>query len=129
MHASIHHFAYISRSLATPLELEDILTRARAANAQRGVTGSLVFTGGHFAQWLEGPAGAVADTMAVIAADTRHEAVKALRQGDLPARRFATWHMAYAEAPGADDLLASLLASPDIPQARTERLLDGLFKP
>ncbi|MBL0730795.1 BLUF domain-containing protein [Piscinibacter sp. HJYY11] len=129
MHAPLHHIVYISRSLATPLEVEDILARARPANAGRGLTGSLVFTGGHFAQWLEGPAGAVADTLAAITADTRHEAVRTLREGKLPARRFAAWQMAFAEAPGTDDLLASLLASSDLPQERIERLLERLFKP
>ncbi|MGY4829898.1 BLUF domain-containing protein [Sphaerotilaceae bacterium SBD11-9] len=119
---------YISRSLATPAEVESILEGARRQNRQRGVTGSLLFTGAHFAQVLEGTAPALADTMAVITADRRHEGVKCLIEGELAQRRFEAWSMAFAEAPGADDLVEHLLSLPQVPAERAERLLDLMFK-
>ena len=119
---------YVSRSLAEPAEVEAILQVARHQNRRRGVTGSLLFTGGHFAQVLEGTASALADTMAVITADRRHEGVKCLIEGDLAQRRFEGWSMAFAEAPGADDLVEQLLTLPEVPTERAERLLGLMFK-
>lgn len=129
MRTDLYQLFYISRSLATPQEVEDILIRARELNASRQVTGSLMFTGGHFAQVLEGPAVALADTMAAITADRRHEDLRRLIAGDLAARRFGHWSMGYAEAPGADDLIADLLAAPSVPPERAQRLLSLMFKP
>jgi hypothetical protein len=128
MPAPLRQTFYVSRSVATPTKVEDILARARAMNATRQVTGSLLFTGGHFAQVLEGPAPALAETMEAIAADGRHEGLKILLDGTLSARRFGAWSMAYAEAAGADDLIAELLAGGDVPAERAERLLGLMFK-
>lgn len=119
---------YVSRSRATPAQVENILQGARRQNLQRGVTGSLLFTGGHFAQVLEGTAPALAETMAVITADRRHEGLKRLIEGDLAQRRFEGWSMAFAEAPGADDLIEQLLTLPGVPTERAERLLGLMFK-
>jgi hypothetical protein len=114
---------YISRSLATPMEVEWILQGARRQNRERGVTGSLLFTGGHFAQLLEGTASALAGAMTVIMADRRHEAIRRLIEVDIVERRFDGWSMAFAAAPGADDLIEQLLATPEVPAARAERVL------
>lgn len=105
------------------MEVEWILEGARRQNHERGVTGSLLFTGGHFAQLLEGPASDLAEAMTVIAADRRHEAIKRLIEGDIARRRFDGWSMAFAAAPGADDLIEQLLAAPEVPAARAERVL------
>lgn len=129
MPAPLHQTFYVSRSVATPTQVEEILAQARALNAARQVTGSLLFTGGHFAQVLEGPAPALADTLSAITADRRHEALKILLDEALPARRFGAWSMAYAEAPGADDLIAELIASGNVTAERAERLLGLMFKP
>ncbi|MBX3624957.1 MAG: BLUF domain-containing protein [Rhizobacter sp.] len=125
---SLSQVFYVSRSLATPTDVDRILRCAREQNSRRGVTGSLLFTGGHFAQVLEGTPEAVAETMDVIGADPRHEALKRLVEGDLPQRRFAAWSMAFAEAPGADDLIEQLLASPEVPPERAQRLLARMFE-
>jgi hypothetical protein len=114
---------YVSRSLAKPVEVEQILQGARRQNHQHGVTGALLFTGGHFAQLLEGPSQAIAITMAVISADRRHEGLKRLLDGEITQRRFDGWSMAFIKAPGADDLMEQLLAAPEVPAARAERVL------
>jgi hypothetical protein len=129
MPSPLRQIFYISRSLATPTQVEEILARARELNTSRQVTGSLLFTGGHFAQVLEGPVSALDDTLSAIAADRRHEAMKTLLDTDLPARRFAAWSMAFAQAPGADDLIAELLATDALPGERAERLIGLMFKP
>ncbi|MDN3919293.1 BLUF domain-containing protein [Roseateles violae] len=114
---------YISRSLATPEQTEQILVGARLRNQRSGVSGALLFTGGHFAQLLEGSPQALATTMAVIEADPRHEALTRLIESDIEQRRFADWTMAYMESPGADELIEQLLASPAISTERAERIL------
>lgn len=122
------HLFYISRSLATPEQVEQIVARSRDRNRLRGVTGALLFTGGHFAQLLEGSAEALTATMAAIEADARHEAVTRLIEGEIKQRRFAGWTMALVEAPGADDLIQQLLAAPDIPAERADRILKLMFE-
>jgi hypothetical protein len=125
----LHQVFYISRSNAAPGEVEQIVQGARRQNARCGVTGSLLFTGGHFAQLLEGSADALERTMAIITADTRHDGVKRLVDAGITQRRFAGWDMAFAEAPGVDDLIQQLLALPAVPPERAERVLGLLFSP
>lgn len=125
---SLSQVFYVSRSLATPTDVDRILRCAREQNSRLGVTGSLLFTGGHFAQVLEGTPEAVARTMAVIGADPRHEALKRLVEGELTQRRFGAWSMAFADAPGADDLIEQLLASPQVPPERAQRLQRLMFE-
>lgn len=120
---------YVSRSLAAPTDVTTILEISRRRNQVSGITGSLVFTGGHFAQLLEGSAQAVAEAMARIDADPRHEQVTRLIEGAADRRRFDGWAMAFIEAEGADDLLSQLLLAPEVSTQRAERLLELLFKP
>lgn len=127
--ASLHQVFYISRSRAAPQEVEQIVAASRHHNPLRQVTGALLFTGGHFAQLLEGPAQALADTMAAINADPRHDTVARLIKGAIPQRRFEAWSMAFAEAPGADDLIEQLLTERPLAPARCERVLQLMFAP
>ena len=85
---------YLSRSLCSPGEVNHILVSARRHNLRRGVTGLMLFSGGHFAQLLEGPPEALRETMAAIDADTRHTAVTRLVEGRMAQRRFKDWSMA-----------------------------------
>lgn len=120
---------YVSRSLAAPTDITEILETSRRRNAANDITGSLVFTGGHFAQVLEGPAQAVAGAMASIGTDPRHEHVTRLIEGAAERRFFESWAMSFVEAPGADDLLSHLLLVPEVSLQRAERVLALLFKP
>lgn len=126
---SLHQVFYISRSRSMPAQVEEILSVSRQQNQLRQVTGALLFTGGHFAQLLEGSAQALADTMAAIDADPRHDTVTRLIEGAIPRRRFEAWSMAFIEAPGADDLLHQLLAERAVAPERCERVLQLLFAP
>lgn len=126
----IRTFFYVSRSLAAPDDLERILSSARRRNASRDVTGALLFTGGYFAQVLEGAEDALADTVSAIQADTRHADMRCLLAGEIASRRFAGWSMAFMEAPGADELIQQLLAQTgSIEAERAQRLLRLMFDP
>ena len=120
---------YISRSLATPLAVEQILASSRHQNLRRGVTGALLFSGGHFAQLLEGPALALRETMASIDADPRHEAVTRLIEEPIARRRFNGWSMGFFDALGADDLIEQLLANPPIKAERAQRVMERMLAP
>lgn len=64
-------------------------------NKRKDVTGVLIFTGTHFCQLLEGPAGAVYDRIDKIRRDPRHSDVWVVHQEAITARRFAGWSMGY----------------------------------
>lgn len=118
---------YVSRSTAEPRQVEEILAVSREANARIGLTGALLFTGGYFAQVLEGPVEAVDATMECIFRDARHADVRCLLRNPIARRRFAEWTMASADVPGADDLVAHLAGGPVAEVARADRLVGLMF--
>ncbi len=90
-----------SSDATTPMQAEDLeslLTLARQANAEKGITGALVYINGVFLQVLEGDAAVLRSLMAKITRDVRHEAVSVLQEGEVPAAVFADWDMAYLSA-------------------------------
>lgn len=125
----LYQIFYVSRSLASREQVQDILMSARALNARRQVTGSLLYTGGHFAQVIEGPAATLAETMVAIAADPRHDTVRTLVKGRLAERRHGETCLAYSEAPGANELIANLIGTRRVNTRRAQRVLDLMFQP
>ena len=101
---------YASRSAMTdegPDTLGHLVATSRANNAALLVTGALIFTGTHFAQYIEGPPDSVARLRARISADPRHNSVHTFVERPVAARRFGAWSLAYAgEAKPFDQLVA-----------------------
>lgn len=126
--APLHQLFYVSRVQAQPHELQALIEHARRHNAGCGLTGALLFTGGHFAQVLEGPEATVKGLMGRIGRDRRHDRVRVLLERSRPHRRFGPWRMALLEARGADDLIDQLLTHPHVSDRRAERLLELLFQ-
>lgn len=97
---AVNLFSLLYVSEATPALGENgvdaIVEVALARNADLGVTGSLVFTGPHFAQVLEGGKESVDELMVRIERDERHRNLFVLEAVDIPARRFPNWGLAYA---------------------------------
>lgn len=118
-------------------ELEAILDDARAGNAARQVTGALIYVDGVFLQILEGEASTLRSLMRSIAADTRHAAVKVFHEGEVDARSFGDWHMAFVSATPAQlsawaglagtATVESILADLDRDPQRTPRFVRGLL--
>lgn len=79
-----------------------IAGHARAANAQRGITGLLVFDGNCFCQQLEGMQKNVLSTMARIDQDPRHVQVSMVHQGPLTARRYSNFSLAFSTLENPD---------------------------
>jgi hypothetical protein len=104
-------FLYVSR-LVSGVRYDvfaSICKVSRKRNAERALTGVLLFDGDRFCQLLEGPADAVAQARQSIAKDSRHEILTTLV--DRPQGGETTldvWQAGYCEA---DDL--DLLAGPE----------------
>jgi hypothetical protein len=102
MEADLHTLAYFSRNAIDAseglmnAEIEKILATARKNNGKLNVTGALLFSGGCFAQVLEGPLEAVETLFEQIECDPRHRNVTILHFKPADARNFADWSMAYA---------------------------------
>jgi hypothetical protein len=91
---------YVSQSNLSPeeqqREIEKIVEVANARNQNNAITGLLVFTGGRFAQFLEGPPEALTTLMESIHKDVRHRNVTVVRRQEIQQRSFSEWAMGYS---------------------------------
>lgn len=97
---TITSLLYVSRSqpelAAKPGEVEQIVNLARTRNAERGITGAIIFTEAHFAQVIEGRKSAVDELMRSLRADKRHRDIAIVAVETIRERRFPQWAMAYS---------------------------------
>lgn len=121
MDENLHALAYYSRNAIAGdgemllAEIASILDVARANNRRNDITGALLYTGGRFAQVLEGPLAKVEAIFEQIQTDPRHYDVHVLQFGPVAQRCFAQWNMAFAGLAAGDPehaLIAELLARP-----------------
>lgn len=117
MSMSFYQIMYISTMVGTvtPQDCAVIAQRSAISNRRDDVTGLLLFNSRRFLQVLEGPKDAVDRIFARIHGDPRHRAVVKLREGQVDAREFGEWAMAFDDpaAPSANlrDKVAALLDS------------------
>jgi hypothetical protein len=78
-------------------QLLELLAGSRAANAQLGVSGMLLYKCGNFMQVLEGEESVVRRLLARIGADTRHRGVLVLLQQQQESRDFPEWSMGFRD--------------------------------
>ena len=76
--------------------VRDILAVSQHNNAERGLTGALLFNSKYFLQWLEGSRSAVNECFQVIGTDKRHYEAEILDYGAISRRSFTAWSMGYA---------------------------------
>ena len=123
----LYQLVYCSR--ATPgvddAAVHGILRSARRDNPVYGITGLLVFGGGVFFQWLEGPRGNIQSLMDRLRADTRHADVVTLASSEeLRERLFPDWAMELVGSAHVRDVLQDALDSTtDAASAATLRQL------
>jgi hypothetical protein len=92
----LYNLVYCSRATAevNDAAVERIIQSAQRWNPMYGITGMLVFGGGIFFQWLEGPHESVTELMAILERDSRHESVVVLTENEeLRERMFPDWSM------------------------------------
>ena len=98
---SLVAIAYTS-TVVRPLDAEQIdaiLSEARDYNRRANVTGALLHHAGSFFQYIEGPPESVEDVYGRIRASRRHADIVEFMHGEIDARQFSRWYMAFAEAP------------------------------
>ena len=100
----LYHLGYVSTEALKFSEeaLVALLSEARNANADRDVTGLLLYREGSFYQVLEGSESAVMATFHDIEGDPRHKEVRILFNGETDAREFADWKMGFLNLDGVD---------------------------
>lgn len=76
-------------------KIKHILGRARDRNIEHHVTGVLLFIGGNFMQYIEGPADELDLIYSIIKADPDHKGLIELMHHAIEARDFSSWSMAY----------------------------------
>ena len=123
--ASLRQLFYVSRAAASvgKADVREILAVSKRNNWRRDVTGCLLFSGGHFAQTLEGSADALDPLLARLARDRRHHNVKVLLDREVHGRRFAQWSMAYLYRLDVVDELEDLLAGKAFTPADADALM------
>jgi hypothetical protein len=91
------HCIYASTATSTFSEsdLPALLTHARAANAQRDITGMLLYIDGGFFQVLEGDAAAIDQVYPRILSDPRHSRITLIIREPIAARAFSEWTMGF----------------------------------
>ncbi|MEO3405897.1 BLUF domain-containing protein [Mucilaginibacter sp. CAU 1740] len=76
-------------------QLEELLKKSRANNAEKSVSGMLLYYDGSFIQVLEGNAADVDSVYDVIKADKRHKNLIKIAEGEHDERAFAAWSMGF----------------------------------
>lgn len=112
---------YVSKSRLCPPndinEIIELVATSRRRHAALGVTGALILTQRHFAQFLEGRASAIDELMLSIARDVRHEQMRVVDVTTDRRRRLPSWSLAYwGSATFVDNLIAPLLLAPLRPE-------------
>lgn len=92
---TVNYWLYVSKSKIPAEAVPDILRNAQQKNAELGITGALMFGGGHFGQFLEGPPEALLTLKSAIMADQRHTEIKTIKTGKADLRHFGGWSMVY----------------------------------
>jgi hypothetical protein len=94
---TLYEILYVS-TLAPEAPLSvvaNIAVKARQANADRDITGLLIFDGMRFCQQLEGNQKQVLALLERIRQDTRHTHLQILHHGELAQRRFRRFSLGY----------------------------------
>lgn len=99
----IYRLIYLSCSklsgdpFAVRMALQHLLDHSRGSNAEKNITGTLLFSGNHFAQVLEGTHHSLVNLFEAIEADERHTSVTLMSFEPVDRREFAGWSMAIKE--------------------------------
>lgn len=107
---SMLQLSYISTA-TRPMGTDDLLSLlqvARANNANKGITGMLLYHNGIFVQVLEGEEHELDELLSVIKRDGRHKALRVLERRPIGRREYPDWSMGFkrldredmAEVPG-----------------------------
>ncbi|MBK5929490.1 BLUF domain-containing protein [Halochromatium salexigens] len=83
-------------------DLLQILNYARQHNAEQGITGLLLFQGGHFLQVLEGEADQIRNLFKQISKDERHHQITLLFEELVSRSQYPDWSMGFQTMDGTE---------------------------
>jgi hypothetical protein len=83
-------------------DLLALLSQSRERNAEDGITGLLLFQGGHFLQVLEGDAERVRATFKRIRDDHRHAQIALIFEDLVSERQYPDWSMGFQALDGSE---------------------------
>ena len=91
------HLVYVSSAVKpfSESELIDLLSKSREKNAQKDITGILLYNDGNFMQILEGEEAAVLQLYDIISHDQRHHGMVVLVAEQTSETIFGEWSMAF----------------------------------
>ena len=92
----LYNLVYCSRAATgvDDAEVGRIIEVSRRNNPRQGITGLLVFGGGIFFQWLEGPRDNVTQLKLALSKDARHDTIITLSENEeVRERMFPNWDM------------------------------------
>lgn len=103
---SLHARVYVSSAIVpfSDGDLEALLHDARTFNQEVGVTGTLIYTGGSFFQYFEGPPAGVAEVYERVKRSRRHTLASDLLFQPISRRMFPDWLMALSHSPASEVL-------------------------
>jgi len=93
----LESLVYVSSAvrLLNPGEIQYLLERARERNREYGVTGVLLYIGGNFMQYIEGPKDNLDVIYKIILEDEQHTGIILISREAIEQRQFGEWSMAY----------------------------------
>ena len=120
--ANLDSLVYVSSAvrLLSHEEIEYLLRRARERNKEYGVTGILLYIGGNFMQYIEGPQDNLDIIYKIIQEDELHSGLILVSREAIESRQFGDWDMAYQTrdvegyvgSPGERKLIEMILEMP-----------------
>ena len=129
---------YVS-SAVRPLSLDEIhhlLKRARERNKEYGITGVLLYIGGNFMQYIEGPKDSLDVIYTIIREDEQHTGIILVSREAIGDRQFGDWSMAYQTkdvegyvgSPSERKLIEMILELPNDNPSTARILLHGFWE-
>jgi hypothetical protein len=109
--------------------VQQIIAKSQRNNPVRGITGMLVFGGGIFFQWLEGPKENILHLLERLRSDDRHSQLIMLTEiEEARERLFPHWDMELVEPGHIRDVLADALEGAEDPHnaAALQAMLAGI---
>ena len=135
--SDLDSLVYVSSAvkLLRPEEIEYLLTRARERNEEYGITGVLLYIGGNFMQYIEGPADNLEVIYKIIREDKLHTGIILVTREPVEEREFGEWSMAYhtkdvqgyVGSPGERVLLERNLELPSTNPSTARIVLHGFW--
>jgi len=127
---TLRHFVYCSRAAhcVDDAEVGRIVESAQRSNRAHGITGVLVYGGGVFFQWIEGPPAQIQNLIANLHSDPRHYDIVSLSQSEEKRERlYPNWEMERVETEDIRVVLKDALESVEDENsaAAIKRILDN----